>query len=69
MNPIYPESRDLDTRGFLREHKGSQVADHPEYYFGARYKYASVDALFADAEVEEAEADSQESQTAIDDLA
>ena len=42
---------------------------HPGYYFGARYQYDSVEAVFGDAEVEEGEADSQESESAILDLA
>ena len=54
---------------YLLTNSDSVDPDHPEYYFGARYAYDSVEALFGDAEVEEAEADSQESQTAIDDLA
>ena len=41
----------------------------PAYYFGARYQHGSVEALFCDAEVEASEADSQESESAILDLA
>ena len=43
--------------------------DHPGHYFGARYKFDSVEALFNDEEVQELALDSEDSQEALAGLA